>query len=251
MILRPVSPPPSSLGTIAVPAWDAVLSTQRQHADRYLLIAQDDHARLAGDLAAVMNFPGAPRLDPDLVDAIRRHDCGWRTLDRQLLARARSGAHPLSFVDMTVPEFLAAWTESIEQVAGATPLGGAAVSLHFSRLAEYRIRMRQDEPGQADRLEAFLRSEAQRRRHLTSSDDACLAPLTDVLQLCDLISLFLCCGAEATGLFALSGGKLQLQRQNENFRFSPAVLRSPVDLVVPATPWPDREEAAELHFRIE
>jgi hypothetical protein len=229
-----------------------VFSTQRRRAERYLLIAQDDHARLAGDLAAVMTIPGAPRLDAEIVEAIRQHDCGWRTLDAQLIACARNGSPPLSFLDMSVPEFLFAWTQSIEQVAARTALGGAMVSLHFSRLAEYRLRMRQDEAEATRRLEKFVDSEADRRRGVVPPEDARLARLTDLLQLCDLISLFVCCGAEAAGVFSQAAGRLELQQQDGKYSFSPAVLAAPLELAVPAIAWPaGDEEAVKLRFLLE
>jgi hypothetical protein len=250
MILRPVPSADAHSGTLPIPAWDAIFPTQRERADRYLLVAQDDHARLAGELAAAFRQNWLTDLDDEVVDAIRLHDCGWRALDEKLLARARDGAAPVSFLDMSVPEFLAAWTESIERVAAGSAKGGAVVSLHFSRLAEYRLSVRQDTPEDARRLEAFLQSET-RRRSLGLAGDHSISWFTDALQLCDLVSLYLSCGATAAVAFPQFGGKLKLRREDEKYVVEPTSLCAQLELTIPSFPWPQQDSAdRRLTFRL-
>jgi hypothetical protein len=241
MILRPVPPAAAHSGTVPIPAWDAIFPTQRERADRYLLVAQDDHAQLAGELAAAFRRNWLTDLDDEMVDAIRLHDCGWRSLDEKLLARAREGATPVSFLDMRVPEFLAAWTESIERVAARSAKGGAVVSLHFSRLAEYRLGVRQDTPEDARQLGAFLQSETRRRQSLGLAGDQSISDLTDALQLCDLLSLYLCCGATAAVAFPQFGGTLVLRREGEKYVVEPASLCTPLELTTTYSPWPQED----------
>lgn len=253
MILRPLPLAASHSGAVPIPAWEAILPTQRQPAGSYLLISQDDHARLAGDLAAALASPWLPGLDDEILDAIRLHDCGWRVLDQKLLARARAGTRPVSFLDIGVPEFLSAWTASIERVAARSPVGGAVVSLHFSRLAEYRLHLRQDAPDNAARLSAFLQGETQRRRRITSPCGASPVPFfTDVLQLCDLISLYLCCGAAHPVEFPQFEHRLRLSYDGRTFRFDPSPLRAPLQLSLAAAPWPpqDQPDSFKLDFRL-
>jgi hypothetical protein len=250
MILRPCvahpAPPPHT-----VPAWDAILSTQREHADRYLLITQDDHARLAGGLAAAFQSSWLPEIDDEIVDAIAMHDCGWRALDEELLANARAGERPVSFLDMSVPQFLAAWTESIGCVAERSPLGGAVVSVHFSRLAEYRLKLRQDPLAGTDALTKFLQTETDRRSHLVAPCGASPIPfLVDVLQLCDLVSLYLCCGTMASVQFPQFDGKLKLRRDGDRFIFDPSPTSRSL-LSVEAMPWPAEANVAPDHLRFQ
>jgi hypothetical protein len=251
MILRPVLSTAAHSGTVPIPAWDAIFSTQRDRSDRYMLITQDDHAHLAGDLAAAFRQNWLTELDDEIVDAIRLHDCGWRALDEELLARAAAGAAPVSFLDMSVAEFLAAWTGSIERVAARSARGGAIVSLHFSRLAEYRLSARQDGPDDTRRLAAFLQAQTLRRQVLLPADDQSLSYFTDALQLCDLVSLYLCCGAAAAVEFPQFEHKLKLRRQADELVFEPSSLFAPVELSTAAAPWPQQHTACtQLRFRL-
>lgn len=251
MILRPcvtraASPPQ------LVPAWDAVLSTQREYAGRYLLITQDDHARLAGELAAGFKQSWLPEVSEPIIDAIAMHDCGWRELDEEQLAAVRSGDRPRSFLDMSVPEFLSAWTKSIERVVERSSTGGAVVSVHFSRLAEYRLALHQDAPAETRALEKFVESETERRRRLVAPCGVSPIPFfVDVLQLCDLVSLYLCCGAESAVEFPQFDHKLKVRRQGDVFLFEPPPGRTPLKLFVSVTSWPVTLAAAsEVQFTL-
>jgi hypothetical protein len=142
---------------------------------------------------------------------------------------------------MTVPEFLAAWTASIDRTAERTPTGGAVVSVHFSRLAEYRLALRQDTPEGTGLLAGFVKTEAERRAKLVPPCGASPVPFfTDALQLCDLVSLYLCCGSEAAVEFPQFNRKLKIRRQGERFLCEgPAELKTEIQLGVPARNWPD------------
>lgn len=252
MILRPcvvrAAAPPQ-----IIPAWNAVLSTQRECADRYLLIKQDDHARLAGELAAAFQSSWLPELNDEIVEAISMHDCGWCELDEEQLASIRNGERPRSFLDMSVPQFLAAWTKSIERTAERTPIGGAVVSVHFSRLAEYRLSLRQDAPDETRALSTFLEDETGRRQRLVAPCGVSPIPVfVDVLQLCDLVSLYLCCGAEAPVEFPQFDHKLKVRRRDDSFLFEPPLGPTPMTLSVPVASWPVSLAAApEVQFTLE
>ena len=254
MILHPIPPAAAHSGTVPIRAWEAIFPTQRQPADRYLLIAQDDHAHLAGELAAAFRRHWLTQLNDEIVEAIREHDCGWRALDEELLDRARRGAAPVSFLDMSVPDFLAAWTGSIEPVAARLPLGGAVVSLHFSRLAEYRLGLRQDSADDTRRLDSFLEAETARRRRLVPPCGASPVPFfTDALQLCDLVSLYLCCGSAASVQFPQFDGQVTVRRQGEALLFAPSSLSGPLELFLATTAWPTGKtvENPRLSFRLQ
>jgi len=54
---EPVSCQPSLTPARAVPAWEAVERKQKQAASEWWLVAQPDHAALAGDLAERIDCP--------------------------------------------------------------------------------------------------------------------------------------------------------------------------------------------------
>jgi len=230
-----------------IPAWNAIFPTQRQAADAYLLVTQDDHAQLAGEIAAAMRRRWLPELTAEVVDAIRLHDRGWQPLDERLIAEARNGARPPSFLDMAVPEFLVAWAESIEPAAHASAIGGVIVSMHFSRLANHRLRTIADTPEDTARLRHFL-SEEEKRQASHNCEQA--QWFTDVLQLCDLISLYLCCGAQEPVELPAVRGRLELRRAGEMFTFQPPILAEPLKFALPATSWPVTPKGSILRIEL-
>ena len=180
-------------GGQTIPAWTAVEETQRRAAAEYWLITQPDHAALAGELAARLGPPLLPALPAEVVRGISVHDDGWAALDAQLAAAAR----PISFLDAPLPEFVRAWTASIDRAEQVAPIAGVIVSRHFCRLGEARAESRADSAQDAQHLRAFLAQEQQRQERLRQGEpQEHLEFLTDVLQFCDLLSLYLCCGAE-------------------------------------------------------
>ena len=260
MVLYPLPPDQNSASQSSasgdmVGAWEAVERKQKQAAEEWWLVAQPDHAALSGDIAASLRFPSMPRLDDQVVRAISLHDSGWARFDGgergtghdlEVSLRDPKLGHrgrPLSFPEMTPAEFLQAWTESIERAQQAVAVGGAMVSQHFSRLAESRLRSHADAGEDRRQLQSFVAQEEQRQKHLlrqerVSADD--LAILTDVLQFCDLLSLYLCCGAQENVEFPqqFDGIPLRLRREGELCRLDPPVLSDGLSLGVTARRYP-------------
>ncbi len=249
MILHPRSPAPFASSEI-IPAWNAVAAAQKQNTSAWWLIAQPDHAALAGDLAAQCDAPRYTHLEDDIVCAIALHDAGWAKYDgggtggggqvnTPAPPRDPKG-RPLSFLQALVPMFLEAWIASIqcaEEKAGA--IGGLMVSGHFRRLAEHRLKSVEDSPEDTACLQAFLKSEAQQeearlRRQPRSRAD--VERLVDLLQFCDLLSLYLCCGSLASVQFpqALGSRSMVLRRDGELCLLDPSPFREEISLGVPA-----------------
>ena len=190
MVLYPLTDAeiPNGHSSATIPAWQAVEKKQKQPARDWWLIAQPDHAALAGDLAANLNSPLFPQLDQHVIRAIALHDAGWARFDGgerdtghdleivlrdpQLDAQGR----PLSFLEMTPEDFLRAWADSIIQAERAAPIGGVMVSQHFCRLAANRLQSRIDNPQDTHRLKQFLRGEAKRQEHLLEHGPRPLRP---------------------------------------------------------------------------
>lgn len=253
MVLYPLTDEeiPNGQSSVAIPAWQAVETKQKQPADDWWLIAQPDHAALAGDLAANLSSPHLPPLDKDVIRAIAVHDAGWAQFDggergtgRDLEVVLRdpkldANGRPLSFLEMTPAEFLSAWTDSIVHAEQTGPIGGVIVSQHFCRLAENRLLWRIDNQQDTHSLQQFLRREAARRERLLEQDPRSpeqLRLLTDVLQFCDLLSLYLCCGAKVPIEFPqkFNGHAIKLTREGEMCYLSPSIFGAGVSLGVTA-----------------
>jgi hypothetical protein len=227
MILRPLEPAPGTSAEF-LPAWNIVERLQRQSYDGCWMITQPSHAALAGDFASKMTGPKTPKMDAPIIRAIALHDAGWGIPDAQAIIQSRSVRQgcPKSFIQCSTVEFLAAWEKSIE-VAGATgPAGGYMVSRHFARIAEQNAGHVPQQDQQ--RVSGFLKNEAGRQKHLSAKQDRSIEELellTDALQLCDLLSLYVCSGAQENAEFPeYFGTKVRLTVENDGYRLNPPVL---------------------------
>jgi hypothetical protein len=235
----------------AVPVWDAIQRKQKQRAQSWWLIAQPDHAALAGDVAALLDAPGLPQLGADVLRAITLHDAGWARFDggvrgtgNELQISLRDPklspeGRPLSFLDMNPVEFLLAWKESIAQAALTGSIGGVIVSQHFSRIGKARLQAGGDNPEDTSRLEQFLRLESERQHELLAKghhvvDEVMM--LVDILQFCDLLSLYLCCGAQDDVEFpqSFAGQRVRLRTEGRSFLTEPRLISTGVRLEVTA-----------------
>jgi hypothetical protein len=247
--LRPISLEESTGGSSAqatVPVWDAILPTQKDKDSEYWLITQPDHAGLSGDIAAALGPPLLSLLSPELVQGIAHHDDGWAPFDAQV--RLTNG-RPLSFLDFLPKDFLRAWHGSIERAEKVAPIAGAIVSGHFWRLGNSRLEWGIDNAEDRERLADFLQSEqARQRRLLGGHSREEFEFLTDILQFCDVLSLYLCCGASQDVEFRQRFGSepIRLRREAARTPDQAAVCRfepSPftgggVDLAVTARRYP-------------
>jgi len=231
-----------------VPVWDAILPTQKARAPEYWLITQPDHAALSGAIAAALGPPLLPQLSSEVVQGITLHDEGWAPFDAQITL---TDGRPLSFLDFLPKDFLRAWNGSIERAEKIAPIAGAMVSEHFSRLARNRLEWRID--GAEDRkllLDLLEHEQARQQRLLGGYSQEEFEFLTDVLQFCDVLSLYLCCGAVQDVEFSQRFGAKPIRLRREAARDQAAVCRfeptpftgDGVDLAVLARRFPaDRE----------
>jgi hypothetical protein len=108
---------------------------RRNGSKDFLLITQNEHAALAGRIAAAWGNDGfcepAPR--DEVVTAIERHDAGWSIHDdKPTLNREHI---PAAFYEMPVCLFVRVWVASVSAAAAAGPMAGLIVSWHFTSLA--------------------------------------------------------------------------------------------------------------------
>jgi Protein of unknown function (DUF3891) len=258
MILRPLEPaPPLNPGEF-VPAWKVVEPLQRRSYESCWMITQPSHAALAGEIAAKLKGDRVPQLEPEVIRAIALHDAGWGMPDAQAVMRSRAVQQtpPKSFLQVSVAEFLTAWTQSIEVAMSTSPAGGYIVSRHFWRLAEHRLESSGDSQQDRSRLEEFVKFESARQGKLAAKqgrNQAELEALADVLQFCDLLSLYLCCGATDNGQFPeYFGIKIRLTHANDDLRLDPPLIESRTVFKVAALRHPATkgESGKELQFTI-
>lgn len=259
MVLHPLDEPNSSAIT-SLPAWKVVEQSQKQSSRCWYLTTQPDHAALAGDLAARLNFPAIPAMSPEIIRAIALHDEGWARIDAEDLALyltkdRGSATKPRSFLEIEPAEFLVAWIGSIEAGESCGPLGGLVISGHFQRLARARLESRQNSAADTQRLQEFLNGELCREKCLRKETPATneeISLLTDILQFCDLVSLYLCSGSRAAVTFPqqFDGKNINVRPDGDLYRFSPAVFCPGGSLGVSARRYPGGQLAA-LPFLVE
>jgi hypothetical protein len=263
MVLYPINSPASqsAISTGFLPAFEAVERKQKQAAEAWWLIAQPDHAALSGDLAASISHTTFPRSDREVLEAIALHDAGWvqfdggtvysqGTVSRGAAIPVEKASRPLSFLDMSPTQFLRAWISSIERAQQSSAIGGILVSHHFSRIAQSRLQTGNDSAEDSRSLNTFLCAETERREFLSratqrSAQD--VGSLVDVLQFCDLLSLYLCCGAQENIEFPqkFNGCTIRLRREGNLCRTEPSIFAAGVSLAVRARRYPPSGQDGE------
>jgi Protein of unknown function (DUF3891) len=255
MILRPLQLPAAPLPSY-VPAWPVVEKLQRETHDGCWMITQPSHAALAGEIASTLTGPGFPKLDDALIRAIALHDAGWGTTDAQAITRSRAArpVAPRSFLAMEVAEILEAWTQSIQIAQSVGPAGGFIVSRHFHRIADRRLAAGEDTTTDRKKIEQFLAHETQRQKGLAARQELSaeeLESLTDVLQLCDLLSLYFCCGAREYVEFPeCCGVRLRARPDVEGYKFDPPVIEAGTHFMIAALLFPRSQEKSSEELTI-
>jgi hypothetical protein len=255
MILRPLHPA-APANDRWLPAWQVVERLQRQKYESCWMITQPSHAVLAGGLAARLQAPQLPRLDADLLRAIALHDAGWGIPDAQAITRSRAPKPqpPRSFLETEIEEFLDAWTQSIQVAQSAGAAGAYIVSRHFQRLAEHRMGAWADTDRDRKKLETFVAHESQRQKRLAAKQERSaeeLESLTDVLQFCDLLSLYICSGArENTEFPECLGLKLRLSTENEAYRLDPPLFGPGAKFSVASLRYPETKEVSSTAIEV-
>jgi len=257
MILRPPPHPFPPLAKQALSAWEAVLHTQTRKYESCWMITQPSHAALAGELAAMISAPQFPAPDAELLQAISLHDAGWGIPDAQAIIKSRS-VHPQapqSFIAARAPQFVEAWVKSIDTCEPVSPAGGFVVSRHFWRLAQERANSVSKEDTQDRRaLDSFLKNEAHRQKKLAGGQtfgSEQLERLTDLLQFCDLLSLYICCGAsESVNFPEYFGVRLRVSNHDDSYKLDPPVLKSGAQLAVAALKYPATKEESSRQIKV-
>src|SRR5262249_3280807 len=145
-----------------------------------------------------------------------------------------------------------AWDKSIELAASTGAAGGYMVSRHFARIAEQNAAHVPKEDQK--RVSSFLGHEAARRNQMSGKQERSteeLELLTDVLQFCDLLSLYVCSGARESVEFPeYFGTKVRLTVTNGGYKLDPAWIE-PGKFKVAALRHPATTEESSREIGIE
>lgn len=212
---------------------------------QYILLTQVDHARLAGEIAAVWgNHEVEPLSQPDvMLPAITHHDDGWFEWEQQPEVDPETGK-PRDFREMPMDVATEIWTRSIEFCGNIAPLSGMFVSRHFCYLAEWAAEKRHDEPDEVSAIKRFLREQTSRQSawredcklDANSFDEICEAGYRYV-QMFDAISLWLCLNEDDTFECEAPSGVTIKWKRNE-------------DGQIEVDPYPFAQQRAEHQFSI-
>jgi hypothetical protein len=110
------------------------------------------------------------------------------------------------------------------------------VSRHFARIAEYGLA--KYPAADRQKVSRFLEHETVRQKKLAAKQDhspAELEQFTEVLQFCDLLSLYVCSGARENAEFPeYFGVKARLTVEAESYRLEPALIDAGAEFAVAA-----------------
>jgi hypothetical protein len=133
--------------------------------DEFLLIPQDEHAKLSGLLAA--HF-GNRRFDPPtprepVVEAIRMHDCGWPKFDAR--PSLNPDGYPLDVFESLHAVAIRAWEHAGDVMHGRDPYAQLLVSLHTLGLSGFAANHVKDRTAVFE-LNRFQHREIERQERL-------------------------------------------------------------------------------------
>jgi hypothetical protein len=256
MVLRPIFEPEPPITTDYVPAWSAVERQQTAPARAWWLIAQPDHARLSGEIAAHFSAPSFPAVDAQIVHAVATHDAGWNLFesDWSRPPRVHRDGRPVSFFEIEPHTFLRAWTASIDRAQEDSPAGAYIVSQHFCWLGEFRLERAQDPPLVQELIRAFLADERQRQAELADATGVVVAHREQLtlLQFCDLLSLYLCSGSRQSVEFpqAFPSGRIRAHYDRETCVLTRSPFTRAWSATVKAHRYPDSHDRADATLAV-
>ena len=87
----------------------------------FLLFAQDDHARLSGELARHYGNRFFAKAEPfeETIRAVALHDCGWPTHDER--PTLNKDGLPLDVFETPMDVAIGVWLAGVEKVADEAP----------------------------------------------------------------------------------------------------------------------------------
>jgi hypothetical protein len=252
---------------------------RREEHGEFLLITQNDHALLAGELAEVFGNGrfAEPQPRGSALRGVNLHDCGWPLHDDE--PTLNKEGKPLDVFETPAAIGLKVWTASADRAAAQDPYAGLLVSLHVLSLSVFATtqapfeheKFDLDEPQERFAVTRFQHREIERQENLrmtlglrtdrpthhkqpqevTQKKEDQLTFNFRLLQAMDVISLACCCtkapADQTQDVLERPGGaplRLSLSRQDNDVIVDPwpfSVER--VELKIPVTRIPGRKYA--------
>lgn len=166
----------------------------REYTNEFVMIEQDHHAHLSGEIAANLKESLTPEKErrKSVEYAIYKHDYGWKLIDKQPFWNDQKQA-PYTFVDFPVLPKIVFYKHGIEEVEKVDCYAGLLCSKHYARF------LLDDTSKEA---QVFVRQEQERQKRiiqsLTDFDQDAFNFHYGLLQLCDNLSLYMCLNEPGT-----------------------------------------------------
>ena len=246
-----------------------------RRSDGLQLVSQQDHARLAGDLAELWGaerFPlGATR--DSLIIAAARHDDGWQELDGAPYVNEAEG-RPAHFLEVPLETTVGPYGEGVGAIYADDRYAGLLASMHWAGLYSARFGLQEGAPlehplarravaAQDHRAAETAHELWQERGGLRSELEVQRWRDYELLQALDLISLTLCLidtreassgetRPAATNLRSIDqppGGRWVTLVPARASEYSDLEIRVREPGVVEIEPFPLSQTGAEVEFR--
>ncbi|WP_100012375.1 DUF3891 family protein [Lentibacillus sediminis] len=160
----------------------------RERADAFVMIEQDDHAKVSGELIKQWNhdnFLGS-EWRKSVEYAVDQHDIGWKPFDQQPFWNDEEQA-PYTFANFPTLPKIVLYTYGIDVVEKEDPYAALLCSEHYKRFLLNNT---------SEEAQAFVQQEEARQQRLISSLDDFNKRLFNfhyaMVQLGDNLSLYLC-----------------------------------------------------------
>lgn len=110
---------------------------RREERGGWILINQNDHARLAGNIMSYWGNEEFSKPDPyeEVIFAISEHDNGWKEWDALPKVNPLN-RYPMNFLEMDSVEQYCIWRRCFKRYSTAHPYASALIALHFGKLNE-------------------------------------------------------------------------------------------------------------------
>lgn len=163
-----------------------MIARERPHA--FIMIEQDDHARISGEIANKWcddHFIGDERR-ASVLYAIYMHDFGWKAFDKQPFWNDKQKA-PYTFIDFPTPAKIILYKHGIDAVEQVDPYAALLCSEHYKRFLLNDF---------SEEARLFVNQERERQQRIigafTAFDEQGFDFHYGLLQLCDNLSLYMC-----------------------------------------------------------
>ena len=259
---------------------------RREDGGEFLLIAQHDHALIAGELAEQFGNAqfATPEPQAQTIRGVALHDCGWPLHDDA--PTRNSDGLPSDVFETTRPVALKVWATSADKAAAEEPYAGLLTSLHVLSLSVFAtsetsfahekfdmddpqerfaiIKFQQHEIARQEGLRQRLGLRAEKPLHHSGAPREVMQRAEDqlqfnfrMLQAMDAISLAACCTtppmSQTQDVFRQPGGekvKLSLGRRGNDVLVDPWPFDvKEIALQIPATRVPTQPYESDEHFR--